>query len=160
MKLIPLTQGQFAKVDDEDFERVSRHKWQASSSRGGFRATRKEKLRAHIGQGNSIYLHREIMMAGDGVVVDHINHDALDNRRSNLRICTNAENLRNRLGPNKNSTGGIRGVTWLKRDSKWKAQIKVDGKNIQLGVFVSKECARDAYVKANVNYFGAFGGKI
>lgn len=105
-------------------------------------------------------MHRLIVGAPTGMDVDHINHDTLDNRKSNLRVCSHSENLRNRTGPNRNSKSGTRGVCWYKRDSKWHAQIKVGYRRIHLGYFSNIEDARRAYAKASAEHHGAFAGTI
>ena len=87
--LIPLTQGQFAIVDAEDYEWLSRHKWCAAKSRDNFYAHR-------FGDGTIVNMHREIMRAPKGVICDHKNHNGLDNRKSNLRLCTSAQNQYNK----------------------------------------------------------------
>lgn len=86
-------------------------------------------------QGRSIRLHRWVLTPPKGLVVDHINHDTLDNRRSNLRIATYAENKQNLKGARFNSTSGIRGVVWNKEKHKWRARIKINGKEMHIGYF-------------------------
>lgn len=89
---IPLTQGQFAIIDDEDYEKVKPHKWRANYCKGI-----SNYYVQNCGWGvPTIMMHRLIMNAPKGLVVDHINHNTLDNRKSNLRVCTQSENLRNR----------------------------------------------------------------
>ena len=102
-------------------------------------------------------MHREIagLTWGDKLVVDHINGNPLDNRRTNLRVCTNAENMRNR-GKNKNNTSGFKGVTYFKFAKLWKAQIKVDRKGVFLGYFKTPEAAHQAYCEAAAKYHGDF----
>ncbi|MEC0237798.1 HNH endonuclease [Paenibacillus kribbensis] len=80
-------------------------------------------------------LHRVLTDAPDGLVVDHINHNTLDNRKSNLRVLTNAQNFQNMNGPYKNTKSGIRGVCWHKAARKWYASIKINGKCKYLGVY-------------------------
>jgi hypothetical protein len=82
-------------------------------------------------------MHRVVVNAPKGTVVDHINGDSLDNRKENLRICTNAENVRN-SPKHSNNTSGYKGVIWAKREQKWCAQIIVDGKLINLGYYSDK----------------------
>ena len=99
MKLIPLTQGKFAKVDDADFEWLSKYKWYAKNTRnkdedsGSYYAARFQRTG---GNPTTIYMHREITNCPDGKEVDHKNRDRLDNQRGNLRVCTRKENLENR----------------------------------------------------------------
>lgn len=87
------------------------------------------------GKRRSTRLHRWITVVDDGVVIDHINHDTLDNRDSNLREVTTAENKQNLLGPQSNCKSGIRGVYWFEPARKWKCNIRVNKKHIHLGYF-------------------------
>ena len=165
MKLIQLTRGQFAKVDDDDFERLSKFRWHALSRRDKFCAVtflprKGEKSRIML------FMHRFILGEKDGpsdkrrLPVDHINHDSLDNRKINLRVCSTSQNMMNRSGPTRTNRSGIRGIHWHAKASKWRALIKVDGKNMHLGLFLTKEEAGAAYVSANKKYFGEFGGSL
>lgn len=80
-------------------------------------------------------LHRLIMDSPKELVVDHINHDTLDNRKSNLRLVTHAENGQNRAGAASHSETMIRGVSWCKAANKWRAQVRLHGKIHYLGVY-------------------------
>ena|SRR3990167_578343 len=123
---IKLTQGKFAIVDYADFLRFARFNWSFHSAGYAFRK---------IGNKNA-YMHREIMRPPKGMEVDHINGDKLDNRRENLRVCTHAQNSRNRKGIN---------VSFDKRKHKWRAQIGIGMKQKWLGYFATKEAAAKAY---------------
>ena len=107
------------------------------------------------GSNKIVKMHRLITKCPDNMVVDHINHNKADNRISNLRICEWADNTRNHKVP-KNSTTGISGVSWHKKTSKWQARITINGKRISLGVFDNIEDARQARLKAELEYFGEF----
>lgn len=160
MKLIVLTKGQFAKVDDADFEKFNVMSWQASWNKytKSFYAAGKDYS---LGKpGRSILLHREIMGNPIGSIVDHENHDTLDCQRENLRVCTKAQNTMNRRGPQKNSKSGVRGVSWAKSRGKWVAYIKADGKVRNLGYFLTIADAAAAYASANKEHFGEFGGGL
>lgn len=160
MKLIPLTQGQFAKVDDEDFERIKNMGWCALWSKEGRTFYACVTIREN-GLQRTARMHREIMGITDPrVKVDHKNHDTLDNRRENLRPCSHTNNLANRGGRQINNTSGIRGVYWHERAGKWMAQITVSRKAIYLGLHETKESAAKAYAAANKKYFGEFGGDL
>jgi hypothetical protein len=94
MKLIPLTQGKFAMVDDGDWPELNKHKWQASYDQDTktWRAGRGYRVGNKV---KHVLMSRFIMGEPAGMVVDHVNHDTLDNQRCNLRICTRAENMQN-----------------------------------------------------------------
>jgi hypothetical protein len=91
----------------------------------------------------------------NNMVVDHINGNKLDNRRSNLRICTQAENQRNR-GKQRNNVSGHKGVTWYARTSKWRVSIVLNKKHIHLGYFNLVSEAQKAYENAATEYHGEF----
>lgn len=102
-----------------------------------------------------VYLHRYLMglKAGDKRVVDHLNHDGLDNRRENLEIKTNQENcFRQRIASN--NTSGFKGVSWYKRYSKWEVQLRLKGKKIGLGYFEDLYEAAEAYNEGAIKHFG------
>lgn len=89
-------------------------------------------------------IHKLIMTPPKGKYVDHINGNKLDNRRSNLRICTNQLNSLNRSGLNKNNKSGCRGVYWDKTTKSWSAQIKIDYKTRRIGRYKTFEDAVNA----------------
>lgn len=101
------------------------------------------------------YLHRLIMEPGYDMEVDHINHNVLDNRRENLRLCTREQNLMNRR-KNKKSSSQFKGVSFYRPLNKWKAQIKINHKKIHIGYFENEIDAAKAYNKAAILYFGDF----
>lgn len=87
--------------------------------------------------------------------IDHINGDKLDNRLCNLREATRPQNSRNRASQS-NNTSGFKGAFWHKRDSKWVAQIRINGKKKHLGYFPTPEAAHHAYCQAATKYHGEF----
>ena len=99
------------------------------------------------------YLHREIMVADANTVVDHINGDKLDNRRKNLRLCTQQQNSYNSRTPN-NNLSGVKGVYWCNKRLKWVAQIAHNGKTIQLGRHVDFHSAVTARLRKEAEIFG------
>jgi hypothetical protein len=149
MKYIELTQGKRAMVDDEDFEVLNKYKWYVEKKRGGqvYYAGRSN------GVGND-YMHRVIKNVPNGMFTDHVNGNGLDNRKENLCICTNAENLRNRTRLPENNTSGTLGVTWVKTNNKWRAQAMRNYKNVHLGYFSDKkeaiECRMNFIKKEHV----------
>jgi hypothetical protein len=89
--------------------------------------------------------------------LDHVNLDGLDNRLSNLREATKAENQRNTRPPRTNKSG-VKGVFWRRDLQKWRAAITINGKSIHLGVFVEKRDAAESYRAAALTHFGPFAG--
>lgn len=152
-KEIPLTQGQVAIVDDDVYESISRHCWQALWDGNCFYAARRVATRK--GERRVVMMHREIVNAPDNLNVDHKNGNGLDNRRANLRICTQAQNTHNRR-KNKQSMSIYKGVCWMGKIGKWMARIMVDGESIYLGVFSEQIDAARAYDNAARIHYGEF----
>lgn len=100
-------------------------------------------------------MHREVMLAAAHERVDHINHDTLNQQRSNLRICTTGQNGANRQ-IQVNNTSGYKGVDWHKRHGKWRTQVQVNGKSVHIGVYNSPVDAALAYDRAAIEYNGEF----
>lgn len=107
-------------------------------------------------RGEMIRMHRAIMNPPKGMHIDHIDMDTLNNQRSNLRVCTHQENLRNRESA-KGSSSKYKGVCWDKSRHKWFASIKMDvGKQLNLGRYDSELTAADAYNQKAQELFGDF----
>jgi hypothetical protein len=157
MQEIELTRGKVALVDDADYPWVSNWKWYAADIQGRTYAVRGEwNPVRHVAR--VVYMHRLIMRAAKGQVVDHINHDGLDNRRENLRLCSQAENARNRRKA-KGCSSRFLGVTFIgdrKQNDSWKAQIMANHETVFLGNFHSEEEAALAYNEAAQRLHGAF----
>ncbi len=149
---IPLTKSRFAVIDLSDAQKVSKHKWCALTTNTKAYAQR----RAPRAEGGGIILlHRFLMNPPDGLEVDHIDGDGLNNRRANLRIVRHCDNQKNQLLSSAN-TSGYKGVTFDKQTGKWRAQIKHNGRRQPLGRFAVKEDAARAYDMAARRLFGEF----
>lgn len=153
MKKIPLTKEQYALVDDEDFDYLVSWKWCFSSK--GY-AMRMEK-RSETGRNKRgvIYLHRQVMKAENGTQVDHINGNPLDNRKSNLRLATHSENMRNRK-LQKNNTTGYKGVWFNKKRKRYIATIKINGQSRTIKSAETAQEAAEAYNDKAIEIYGDF----
>lgn len=148
-RAIPLTRGQFATVDEADFEAITALTWYAGKNGYAACDLRRDGKRIRL------TMHRYLLNAPAGSYVDHINGNKLDNRRENLRLCTNQENLRN-AGRSKANTSGFKGVSYDKPRDKWAAYICPNGSKIFLGRFANAEAAARAYDEAALKYHGDF----
>ena len=153
MREIKLTQGKVTLVDDEDFERLNRHKWYASRSGQSWYAQRNDYSN---GKRKTIIMHREIMNIIGDIGIDHITGNGLHNLKENLRVATHQQNMHNRKLPQKNNKLGIKGVSWHKASKKFRAQIRINDKLIHLGIFTVLADAEQAYRVAEIKYFGEF----
>ena len=151
-KIIYYTKGEAYEVliDAEDVDKVKDYTWNVDSRLYCY-YTKLNKSIARLHR----YIHRYIMNAPEGMVVDHINGDKLDNRKCNLRICTQGENVMNRPKP-KNNTSGCKGVNWDKVNQKWKVELKCKGKYIFLGRYENLEEAKKVRIEAELKYFGEY----
>ena len=139
--------GELPFVFDRDMlDQVSQFYWDKAN---GYISTTSRS------NGKSLYLHRLVMSAGKGELVDHINHDLSDNRRCNLRIATKAENAFNSK-PHRNNSSGVTGVNWNKKNKKWEARIKTSGKTRYIGSFQNIQDAIEARRKAEYEFHGEF----
>lgn len=152
-KLIPLTQGKQAIVDAEDYKEISRHKWAYHCNGYAFRS------KWVNGKNHCILMHRVIAGTPSKKVTDHINGNKLDNRRSNLRVCTIAENLYNQ-GLRTDNKSGTRGVSWDSRRRLWRARANKFRKEHHIGRFSTLEEAVTARKQAVEKLYGDFSGRL
>jgi hypothetical protein len=145
---IALAKGYFAIVDADDYEKLSQYKWHVKVARSGFYAYRTENRKR-------ISMHRQILNAPPGMHCDHINHNGLDNRKANLRLCTPQQNSFNQH-PRFNSTSKYKGVSWSREARKWRADIKHNGRTIYIGYFEDEAEAAIAYDDYAIDLFGEF----
>lgn len=137
------TKGEEFYFDLEDYDLIKDYCWWLNDS-------------GYLIAGKSLRMHRLIMNVSDkNSLIDHINHNTKDNRKSNLRIATNSQNNMNSKMPN-NNTSGITGVSWNKLYDKWEAHISVNGKKMYLGLFDKFEDAAKARKESEEKYFGEY----
>ena len=147
---IKLTRGKWAIIDAGDYIKVSKYRWYAH--------TQYEIWYACMGQysgdkHSTVGMHK--LICPTSLHVDHRNGNGLDNRRKNLRPATHAENQQN-AHIRSDNTSGCKGVYYASKESKWKAQIRINGARIRLGTFATKQEAKAAYDLAALNNFGEF----
>jgi hypothetical protein len=144
VKQIPLGDGMYAYVDAADYEWLSQWAWGLHNGYAG-----------RYQKGKLVFMHREIMQPPEGKIVDHQNRNKLDNTRTNLRVCTQQENMRNASKRNGTSSR-FRGVSYSRRYGKWRARIWFEGKCTDLGLFTDEIKAARAYDRKAVELFGEF----
>jgi len=150
-RTIPLSRGLSATVDAADYDALGAFKWHAQTHHNTFCAARNAIMKN--GKRGIVYMHRVIMGEPVGMVVDHIDRNPLNNRRSNLRLCSTAENSRNRVSA-KRSTSQYLGVS--RCGKQWQAGIRILGKKVNLGVFANGIDAARAYDAAARKHHGEF----
>jgi hypothetical protein len=150
---VPLTQGYEAVIDADDVALVEGWNWCACVVGRMVYAVRTNNSDPRR---RLIHLHRAVMGNPEGLVVDHIDCDGLNNRRGNLRLATTAQNQHNSRA-HKDNSSGFKGVYWCNSNQKWGASIQVNRKRRYLGSFVTPEEAHAAYCAASSKMHGEFG---
>lgn len=171
MKLIPMYIGstngsgdyrvpseKFAKVDDEDYDYLMQWKWHSEKHKHCLYAARTERIFEEgvlIKRVKRFWMHRVVLKETDPkVFVDHINHDGLDNQKSNIRLCSSQQNSRNARKRKANTISVYKGVS--KSRKRWCAYIRINRKGIHLGNYDREEDAAQAYNEAAIKYHGEF----
>lgn len=149
MKKIPLTRGKYAIVDDEDYEWLTQWSW-CYNNRYAIRGM------SRGGVQKKFPMHREIMKTPIGLETDHINGNTLDNRKSNLRICTHKENGRNRKVSKNKKWSEYKGVTYRTDRRVWITQIRKDNRLYKVGYFKNELEAALTYDIWAVKFFGKY----
>lgn len=149
-KEIPLTQGLVALVDEADYERVSAHKWFAKENRSSFYATMTHRI--PDGRTLSVYMHRFLLQAPPGYVVDHIDGNGLNNTRANIRVANHSQNA-SKMKKTKVGKSGFKGVR-AEPSGRFVATICKQYKARHIGTFDTAEEAARAYDRAAVELFG------
>lgn len=140
------TKGEIFVVDLDKYDLIKDYTWYIS----------KDGYVVSNSYGNkSIKLHRLVTDCPKGLMVDHVNgvKTRQDNRICNLRVCTNADNMKNRVA---SSTTGVKGVSYVKKSNKFQAQICINGRSKFLGMFNDIVAASNAYDSAAIEYFGEY----
>ena len=141
-------------LDIEDFEALKKHHLHKSFY-GYFTFYKVVSNKKH-----KIILHREILnLTDDKIMVDHINGNTFDNRKTNLRLVTNSQNQANKKLQSNNNSGYV-GIGWDKKSNKWRAYIKINGKHIHLGMFVEIKEAIQSRKSAEEKYFGEYSYRV
>lgn len=148
-KVIKTARGEEILVSSDDFSLVKDYAWNTNSTGYAYAYVRGSGRANH----KTITMHRLIMGFPDGKRIDHKNRNKLDNRRSNLRICTNSQNLGNSVGYSKKTK--YKGLELLP-SGKWRARINIGKKSIHLGVETTEEKAALLYDRAAKSYYGEF----
>jgi len=141
----------FALVDDEDYVSLNKHKWHPAQDK---LTTYARRTTREGGIKSNVRMHREIMKTGREEMVDHRDHNGLNNRKINLRRCNNSQNSMNRVVTN--GTSGYKGVCWNKKTKKWQAYIKKNSNQIHLGQFFCLIKAAKAYDQKAIELFGEY----
>lgn len=153
MKVYEIISKKYGKInvllDDDDYERVIKEKYSLSVTYDKTIKNFYVAFTAKPSNSNSRLLHRYILNPPKGLTVDHINRNTLDNRKENLRICTQFINNQNQ---SHNKSGKV-GVCFINREKKYMAYIRVNGKMINLGTYKNFEDAVKSRIKAEIKYF-------
>jgi hypothetical protein len=150
-----MTQPRYAKVDSADYYRLKKYEWVAQKI-GRRCYARRYMAGGKESRGTIVYLHQEIIDVPKGMVIDHINHDGMDDRSANLRAATLAQNMRNRKKISRSCSSKYKGIHWFKRYRKWSASIRYENKRIFLGYFENEIDAAKAYDAAALKYHKEF----
>jgi len=147
-KEIQLTKGYVAIVDDDDFGELSKNKW---CYLNGY-AVRGISIK---NKSHTVFMHRQINKTPEGMSTDHVDGNKLNNKKENLRTCTESENKRNAKTPKTNKSG-YKGVSFSSSHKKWYAIIKNNGKSLWIGGYDNKTDAAIAYDKKAIELYGEF----
>ncbi|KKR95846.1 MAG: Pathogenesis-related transcriptional factor and ERF protein [Candidatus Uhrbacteria bacterium GW2011_GWF2_41_16] len=144
------SKNQYAIIDPEDYWKISKYDWLLCESKS------KKFYAVRLADWGIVNMHRDIINAPTGKVIDHIDRNGLNNTKRNLRIASISQNGWNRTGLN-NHSSKYKGVCWCNRRKKWRASIKYNGIYKHLGYFKTEEDAAKTYDEAAKKYHGEFG---
>jgi hypothetical protein len=150
MKEISLNKGFTTQVDDEDYKYLNQFKWRVAIYNHTSYARRTLWIKGE-NRSISLHMHRVILNVPIGMQVDHIDHNGLNNQKSNIRICTETQNHRN-----KKPNGKYRGISWVPKLKKWRAYIFINNRQIWVGAFIDDISAAKARDEAAKEIYGEF----
>jgi len=150
-----MAQPQYAKVDPADYKRLRKYEWFIRSGTNSFYAFRNGPGKT-VRRESLTYMHQDVIEVPEGMVIDHINHDGMDNRSANVRAATHSQNMCNRKKLSSAKFSKYKGVSLNKLTRKWVARIGIDNKIIHLGSFLNEIDAARAYDRAARQYHGEF----
>jgi len=151
---IYLGEGEWTILDQEDYYHFREFNWRLFGNGCNLYAVRDAKIEPK--RTRTVYLHREILKAPKGLLVDHRNGNGLDNRRGNIRLATYSQNNCNRRRDKSKCTSRYHGVYYEKQKRKWVARIYYKGKSLWLGGFDNEIDAARVYDAAAKKYYGEF----
>lgn len=143
---VSLSGGIICLIDDEDWDRIKNYSWCLHAD--------KQYVGGRVENGKMVLLHRFIMNVSSDMKIDHINHNTFDNRKENLRICTQAQNMWN--AKHRGSNTGIRGIHFRKKVGNYQVDITSYGKRVYLGVYPTIEEAIIVRKTAEFKYHGDY----
>ena len=149
------TSGHQIEIDDDDFDLVKGFTWSVIKSPCTNYAISRDKGGRKVKK-THYYMHRVIMNAPKGTEVDHVDGNGLNNHRNNLRICSRAQNQHNRQKTRRQTSSEYKGVSWNKKDARWRAAIVLNSKQIHIGSFSTEHDAAIAYNNTAIRLFGGF----
>ena len=157
MKQIPLTRGQIALVDDDDYEELSKYKWHANKGKCtwyAYRQYRHSVIKNKKGHSKQVLvsMHRQIIKPPENKNIDHRDGNGINNQKHNLRICCHAENTRNQ----RRRGVGYKGVYRTANNKRWLVVISVNGMIHRLGSFTCEKAAAKEYDKLAKLLHGEF----
>ena len=156
MQYIELTDGKEVLVDDEDAPALELWAWSFITKKSGGGYAYRDVKHPTTRKRTRKLMHREIMNAPKGLLVDHIDGNGLNNQRSNLRLVTPTQNKQNQTASRKDKKSGFKGVSWCPSKNSWRVSITVNGVNRTLGYFKDIQLGKEAYNRAALEAFGVY----